>query len=170
MGSDKAFVEVDGKPMAVRVADALWEAGCHPVWCQGGDPGRLGALGFECRPDPEPAAGPVTAVLAALRTGAGPIVVAACDLPDLTAATVAAVIAAGSTHRDRVTVAVADGRRHLLSYWPAAAEAALSRLVADGVHAFHAVLAALDAVEVEVEPGSVRNVNAPGDLAGRGRP
>ena len=30
MGSDKAFVTVDGVPMAVRVADALWEAGCRP--------------------------------------------------------------------------------------------------------------------------------------------
>ena len=37
MGVDKATLIVGDKPMAIRVADAMWEAGCHPVESQGGD-------------------------------------------------------------------------------------------------------------------------------------
>ncbi|MGA1077227.1 MAG: molybdenum cofactor guanylyltransferase, partial [Ilumatobacteraceae bacterium] len=41
MGTDKAFVAVDGRSMVLRVADALVSGGCGPLVCQGGDPRRL---------------------------------------------------------------------------------------------------------------------------------
>ena len=57
MGTDKAFVEVGGQPMAERVAAALEEAGCAPVVFVGGER-RAHPVGafldlFALRPDDE---------------------------------------------------------------------------------------------------------------------
>lgn len=162
MGRDKAFVVVDGAPMLVRVADALWEAGCHPVQCQGGDLAAIAELGFDAFPDAAPGAGPVGAIADALRRVDGPIVVAACDLAELDAAAVGAVIAAGATAG--VAVAVADGHRHLLSHWTPAAADALRDPSGDGARSYREALDRAGAVEVAVAPGALRNVNRPGDL------
>ena len=88
MGADKAFVVVDGRPMVVAVADALWEGGCSPVECQGGDVERLAGLGMTAFPDTRPGTGPVAAIVDALERTGDTVVVAACDLPGLDAATV----------------------------------------------------------------------------------
>jgi molybdopterin-guanine dinucleotide biosynthesis protein A len=169
MGVDKALVEVDGRPMAVRVADALWEAGCRPVVCQGGDVEALTALGLEAHPDDEEhaGAGPVAAIVAASTRLGGAIVVAACDLADLDPATVERVVAAGATVPPRVTVAEADGRRHLLSYWPAGSLVAVAAVEAPGGTVggrYEELLARVGAVGVPVEAAAVRNVNTPDDL------
>ena len=46
MGTDKAFIEIDGVPMARRVASALADAGCESIYAVGGDSIRLRRLGF----------------------------------------------------------------------------------------------------------------------------
>jgi molybdopterin-guanine dinucleotide biosynthesis protein A len=166
MGVDKALLDVEGCPMVVRVADALWEAGCDPVVCQGGADELTSALGLQVVPDPDPGAGPVSAILAALQHADGPIVVAACDLVDLDAEAVRLVIDAGSqSAAPTVAVAVTDGRSHLLSFWPAEALASLESLVAEGVSAYRGVLERLEALAVPVAEHAVRNVNRPEDLA-----
>ncbi|HWL44689.1 MAG TPA: NTP transferase domain-containing protein [Ilumatobacter sp.] len=193
MGRDKALVEVDGVAMAARVAAALVDAGCNPVWCQGGDAMALAATGLAVHADSAPGQGPVPAILdalAALPSGASGLVVAACDLPDLTADAVRLLLtdahhvsihrwggcAAGAAlddrwggaHDDRnrrapVALAVA-GAPQLVSCWPAAVRGELARLVAEGARSYRQVLAALDARLIETPPAIVRNVNAPGDL------
>ncbi|WP_434127450.1 molybdenum cofactor guanylyltransferase, partial [Enterococcus faecium] len=45
MGTDKALIEVDGGPLARRVANALRAAGADPVIAVGGDLEALGDLG-----------------------------------------------------------------------------------------------------------------------------
>src|SRR5690606_32897540 len=50
MGTDKALLEVDGRPLARRLAEVLAAAGCDPVWCQGGDEPALRALGLDVVP------------------------------------------------------------------------------------------------------------------------
>lgn len=169
MGADKALVPVDGRPMAVRVADALWEAGCHPVWCQGGDADALASLGLEVHPDRLPGEGPVFAIHDALNHAASDIVVTACDLVDLDAETVRAVIDGGrAAGPDVVAVASASGRHHLLSYWPRSVAGRLEVLVAEGVRSYGDALAAFGAVDVEVEPVAIRNINRTDDLGRRG--
>ncbi|MDJ0769914.1 MAG: molybdenum cofactor guanylyltransferase [Ilumatobacter sp.] len=166
MGSDKATLPVDGRPMAVRVADALWEAGCQPVFCQGGDAAALASFGLEVSPDSMPGEGPLPAIHAAIDRVRGDIVVAACDLADLDAATVTALIdraGAGDDAAD-VIVATAAGRRHLLSYWAARAAAPLADLIARGTRSYGAALDELAVIEVDVDVAGVRNVNTPGDL------
>lgn len=164
MGVDKSTLIVDGKPMVVSVADALWEAGCQPVECQGGDAVAIGAYGLEVVPDREPGRGPLPAIAQALeRHPASDVVVVACDLSDLDAATVSAIVTAGRSAAD-VDVAVAsDGDRHLLAMWRPCAAARLAGLLAGGTVAYQAALDALRTVDVPVAPAAVRNVNTPAD-------
>jgi len=165
MGADKAFVEVGGRAMIVRVADALRAAGCEPVSCQGGDARLTASFGLEVVPDATVGGGPVAAILAALRSHGGPVVIAACDLVDLDPATIRAVIAAAASNQGAlVTVATADDRPHLLSYWRPTALAPLAELVAEGVTAYRIALGRLAAAEVAVDRAAVRNVNRPEDL------
>lgn len=167
MGADKALLVVDGRPMAVRIADALWEAGCHPVWCQGGDLAALKELGLDAVADEAPGEGPVGAILSALRHGGGDIVVAACDLVALDGAAVR-LVTDPRRRREPVDVAVAraDGRAHLLSWWSGGAVPELERLFDDGVRSYRAALSALRVVEIDVPSTALRNANCPDDLAG----
>lgn len=167
MGADKALLAIDGRPMAVRVADALREAGCQPVWCQGGDVAALSTLGLDVVADEAPGEGPVGAILSAVRHGGVDVVVAACDLVDVDAATVGAVIGAADTRGTiDVVVARADGRAHLLSWWSASAEARLAELFAAGVRSYREALASMNVIDIDVPAWSVRNANRPDDLVG----
>ena len=165
MGTDKALVTVDGRAMAVRVADALRAGGCRPVWCQGGDAAGLRAHGLEVRADPVGRVGPVGAIGEVLASSGehDGVVISACDLPCLDGDVVRALV----EQRDRsgrVAVAVSGGRRHLLAAWPTTARPAFDELFAAGVRSYAAILERLDAVEVEVDDDVVRNVNRPDDL------
>ena len=166
MGADKALIEIDGRAMVVRVADALRCAGCRLVVCQGGTDAIATSFGIEVVPDPSPAAGPLPAIRAALQTHGGPVLIAAVDLADLEPGSVRALIAAGTSNPPPlVVVATAADRRHLLSYWSPLALAPLTALIADRVTAYHVALDRLGALEVSVDPAAVRNVNRPEDLA-----
>ena len=174
MGRDKALVEIDGRPMILHVAQALSDGGCSPVWCQGGDAVRLGRLGFEVVPDPVGPAdapgrsGPVPAIATALANStAATVVVAACDLPDLTRELVRSLVRV-SMGTGAVAVATSDGRRHLVAAWPTAVLPELAGLIEQGVTAYGAALAQLGAVDVEAASDVLRNVNLPSDLLGRG--
>ncbi len=165
MGTDKAFVEIEGLAMVRRVADALIAGGCMPVWCQGGDRPRLFALGLDVRDDPEPHAGPLSAIAAAL-AAAHPVdaVICACDLPALDGGAVANLIAAGRSAPGAL-VAVADaGGAHLAGWWSNAATQPLAALRRDGVVSYREAVARLGGLRVPVEQAAVRNVNRPDDL------
>jgi molybdopterin-guanine dinucleotide biosynthesis protein A len=160
MGADKSFVVVDGRPMAVAVCDALWEGGCSPVECQGGDVERLTTLGLVAVPDSDPGSGPVAAIVDALVRTAGPVVVAACDLPGLDAETVRAIDAVEAP----VVFARHDGRAHLVSKWSIEALDTLNALLEGGRQSYQGALEAVGATAVDVSPAVVRNVNTPDDL------
>ena len=160
MGTDKAFVVVGDRPMAVTVADVLWEGGCSPVECQGGDIDGLASLGLVAHADTRPGDGPVAAIADALHRAGERIVVAACDLPGLDAGTVRTLDEADAP----VAVAVADGRAHLASVWSPEVLPALTALLERGDASYRSALEATDAVDVPVEPSGVRNVNRPDDI------
>lgn len=170
MGVDKATLVVAGKPMAVRVADAMWEANCHPVECQGGDADAIGEYGLDVVPDADPGAGPLAAIRDALeRHAACNVVIAACDLVDLDGATIRALVAAGEGHADAdVAVATSGEQRHLVCWWRRGTAARLDRLLASGVTSFLEALAELHVVDVQVASSAIRNVNTPTDLGDHG--
>jgi molybdopterin-guanine dinucleotide biosynthesis protein A len=170
MGRDKALVEVDGTAMAVRVATALRAGGCDEVWCQGGDIAALAAAGLDVVPDDHPGQGPLPAIATALATAApDSIVVSACDLADLDAATVSMLIAAaGASPEADVVAAIDRAGPHLLSVWNWSAASALELALESGVRSYRQMLERLRVIHVEVPWRVVRNVNTPGDLPGRG--
>jgi len=171
MGTDKAFVEVDGVAMAERVATALVEGGCEPVVFVGGDAGLLARFDRPTLEDRWPGEGPVNAILTALTALSDDVVIAACDLPFLDGPTVRALIDAGSAGDgpdaavDVVVATAAAGRLQLLvSWWSRRARPAVEREWLAGRRAAGEVVAALTSRTVVVSAAALRNVNRPGDL------
>lgn len=187
MGRDKATLTVDGSAMAARVAAALREGGCDPVIGVGGDPVALRRIGVDTVADLAPGEGPLGGIITALTAltalpGCGPngvvadrsadrpdrvdaVFVAACDLPWLTADTVAAVCDGLAEHDGAdVAVAVGDRREPLCAVWTTSALPVLLATFDSGVRAVHRVLDRFDVVEVMVDASTVTNVNSPAEL------
>lgn len=170
MGTDKALLPVDGVPMARRVADALTAAGCDDVVALGGDAAALRDLGLATVPDEWPGEGPVGGVLTALRArpAAVNVAVVACDLPYLTATTVRSLLAAlDGAPGAALAVARTDRLEPMCAVWRHGATGALEAAMAAGERRLHAVIGGLTAVEVDVPPADLANINAPGDLQSR---
>jgi len=164
MGRDKALLDVDGLPLAERVARVLEDAGCSPVVFVGGDAVALGAVGRRFVADRWAGKGPAGGVLSALRAlpDADAVVVAACDLPDLTADVVARLV---SPPPALVNVARTDRVEAALACWsPAAADPLAAAFPAE--RALHRLLDGLGAGVrfVDVDAAALRNVNTPADL------
>jgi molybdopterin-guanine dinucleotide biosynthesis protein A len=168
MGRDKAVgVAVDGRPLARRVADALEAAGADEVLAVGGDMNALAALGLRAHADDHPGDGPLGGILTAIRTARHDIVVVvACDLPWLDAATVAALVHALGAHPGAaVALARTDRREPLCATWRGSRAApVLAERFAAGERAPRRALDWLDVVEVDVDPAVLRNTNTPADL------
>jgi molybdopterin-guanine dinucleotide biosynthesis protein A len=166
MGTDKALVPVDGVPMAERVARALAAAGCTPVTMIGGDATALAAVDRPHRADRWPGEGPLGGVITALGAERDAVVVAACDLPRLDAATVAALLDAARDAGPTIDVVVAHTGRlePALAWWSPRALPRLERSFAAGVRALHEAITTLHWQQVAVDPDALRNVNTPSDV------
>ncbi|MET0325634.1 MAG: NTP transferase domain-containing protein [Ilumatobacteraceae bacterium] len=165
MGTDKAFVEVDGVPMAERVAAALAAAGCAPVAFVGGDGALLARLGRPVYDDRWPGEGPVGGVLTALVELDDDVVVAACDLALLGERSVQLVVAeAARAPAADVVVATTDRLEPGLALWRRKARSAVDEQFRSGTRALHRLVGALASVTVAVDPVELRNVNTTADL------
>lgn len=156
--------------MAARVAEALRDSGCDPVIAIGGDFKALQALGLAMVADRWPGEGPLGGVITAL--GQFPeheaVVVVACDLPKLSAATVAMLVdgllqAPASAD---VAMAVTDRQQYLCAAWRPGAGAQLSAMFAGGGRRLLDALSNLRVVEVVVDATQLINVNTAADLPG----
>jgi len=165
MGTDKAFVEIDGVPLAARVAAALTRAGAVRVVAIGGDVERLRALGLEAHPDRVAGEGPLRGIVTALELARTDVVfVAACDLlaPDelamqevLDALTLDADIVMPRT--DRLEPLLAAYRRRCLPH--------LTAELDSGERAPHRAIEGLAVVQVRLrDANAVRDADTPGDL------
>lgn len=167
MGADKAFVAYLGVPMALCVATALRGAGCVDIVAVGGDADRLHRLGFDVVADGWPGDGPVGGVVTALEHFAmhDAVVVVACDLPLLTAATVEGLLASLAAAPDALAaVAVTDRVQPLCVAWRPAAAAPLRLALLAGERRLQDILARLAVVKLSVNPQDLENVNTPSDL------
>jgi len=163
MGRDKALIEVDGVAMVVRVANVLRAAGCEPVFAVGGDRAALEALGVESVSDTYPGEGPVGGVITALDACDAPaVVVIACDLAYVSAATVGALIAAAGGVQ--ITVAVTDRVQPMCALWPRGVLGRLREAFDGGERRLLGVLDQLETLQIPANPQDLANVNAPGDL------
>jgi len=165
MGKDKALLEVDGVPLARRVADALRAAGADPVIAVGGDLDALDALGLTAVPDVHPGEGPLGGILSALAaTDDEVVVILACDLPAADAATIRAV-ALALAEAD-VAAPWHDGRHELLhAAYSRRAEPVLQAAFAAGERAPQRAVADLAVVGVEGLPAAaLTDADTPDDL------
>lgn len=166
MGRDKALVPVDGVPMAERVARALAAGGCGDVVLVGGNRSALtAAIGRTWVEDRWPGAGPLGGLVTALTVAGGrDVVVAACDLPDLDAATVRALIASSADAGSATVVVAVTEHPHLVAWWRGTARHQVETLFEGGERGIRRALRHLDVLEVAVPGSVVRNVNTPDEL------
>jgi molybdopterin-guanine dinucleotide biosynthesis protein A len=165
MGRPKALIDVDGVPMVVRVAMALGAGGCTSVRLIGATP-LPAEIGYQRVDDRWPGEGPLGGVITALLDIGDDVVVAACDLPDLDAATVRAIRDAPGADRAEAVVATTDRLEPALARWNHRALEQLTAIFTSGERALHVALEHLDVVEVSVAAAAMRNINTPGDLGG----
>lgn len=94
MGTDKAFLDLNGRALALRVADQIGRF-CGKVTLVG-DPARHATLGLPIVADEFMGAGPLAGIEAALRcTDSDWNLVVACDMPALESAPIESLFAAG---------------------------------------------------------------------------
>ncbi len=168
MGRTKALVEVDGVPMAARVAGALSDAGCESVVLYGGDPIELATLDWPVLADLHPGEGPLGGVLGVLELFAAQatdLLIVACDLAHLSPTDVGALVDAARQRPDADVVVANGGRPEpTCALWRSATLERVRSAFDGGERALHRVLAGLRTVEVPLPPTSLRNINTPGDL------
>ena len=168
MGRTKALIEVRGTPMASRVADALSEAGCDTVVLYGGDPIELAALDRPVLPDRHPGEGPlggIVGVLELFAEQATDLLIVACDLANLSATDLGALVDAARLRPD-ADVVVANGGRvePTCALWRSTTADRVRASFDGGERAVHRVLGDLRTVEVPLPLAALRNINTPGDL------
>ncbi|HWC66963.1 MAG TPA: molybdenum cofactor guanylyltransferase [Acidimicrobiales bacterium] len=168
MGRDKATqVTVDGQPLAARVASTLRAAGAAEVLAIGGDTAALTALGLDVRPDRHPGEGPLGGILTAFAAAAHPlVVVTACDLPQLRAEVIVALVAAAATGGDVDAAVACTPQREPLcaAWWAPRCHDHLQHAFSTGERAVHRALAGLGVRDVPVPAAVLRNVNTAQDL------
>jgi molybdopterin-guanine dinucleotide biosynthesis protein A len=171
MGIDKATIEVDGSTLLERAISRLQEV-CEPVLVAPGDL-HVDAGGHEKVEDAVPGAGPLAALVAALRCSPHSLLaVVAVDLPWLDP-TLLRLLAGRIGDHDVAVCETARGVEPLHAvYATTALEAAESALRGPdrSLHGLLRTLRVLTVTETEwraagTDPRFARNVNTPGDLS-----
>jgi molybdenum cofactor guanylyltransferase len=172
LGTDKALLDVGGRPLVRVVADRLRTV-ADPVFLATGTAGRRGDLGYPEVSDETPGQGPLGGIAAALAASPHRLVaVVAVDMPDASA-DVLADLAAAWRAGDDVVAPHADGRiQPLHAVWAVDALAAVRRALVAGRLAVHDVLGDLSLKVVgeetwhAVDPAGrfARNINRPEDV------
>jgi molybdopterin-guanine dinucleotide biosynthesis protein A len=166
MGRDKSLITIDGVPMVARVAAALIGGGCSSVRVIGGQVDEFVALGLQATDDRYPGEGPLGGILTALEgTAADAVLVAACDLPSLSAATVGALVVAARVEPERVVVARSTRLEPLCAVWPRSVIDVVAEVFSSGGRAVAAAFDRVAVREVPVPSGDLRNVNTLDDVA-----
>lgn len=169
MGRDKALVEVGGRVLAVRVAEALADAGATEVFAVGGALDALGHLGLHAVPDDFPGEGPLGGLLTALSHAASPLVaVLACDLPAAAPSAVRLVVAAldADLHLACAIPLVHGRSEPLHGAWRRSSRPQIQAMFDRGERAVHRVIAGLAGTAVHgVDPAALADADTPAELA-----
>jgi molybdenum cofactor guanylyltransferase len=163
-GKDKALALHKGVAMAAGMIDVLRAAGASEVMTVGG-----ADRGFDVvhHPDLYPGEGPLGGLLTALAQPSQPVIVlVACDMPYLSAATVRHL--AETAHRypqSNAVVAKTDRREPLCAaYRAASCRPVAEKMFASGVRSLQDFLACLKVFELVLDDfAEVRSINSPED-------
>jgi len=164
MGSDKATYEVDGSPMAVRVAQAAEAAGAAEILLIGGTQAKAKKLVGTWKKDAFPGEGPLGGVITALKAAShDSVVVLSCDMPFITDAVISSLVR--GLEDAQASVGRTDRLNWLCAAW--SKEECLNTLQSvwkRKERAVHRAAVLLDVAEVPVPAVAVRNINTPADL------
>lgn len=164
MGSDKATYEVDGVPMATRVANAAVSAGASEVLLVGSTQAKSKKLSGTWKKDSFPGEGPLGGVITALKAAShDSVVVLSCDMPFITDAVISSLVR--GLNDAQATVGRTDRLNWLCAAW--SKDECLTTLQSvwkRNERAVHRAAVLLDVAEVPVPAVAVRNINTPADL------
>lgn len=164
MGTDKATLEVDGIPMATRVAQAATRAGADEILLVGGTQARAKKLQGTWKKDAFPGEGPLGGVITALKSAThDSVVVLSCDMPFITDSVITSLVRGLSDAQ--ASVGRTDRLNWLCSAW--STDECLTTLQSvwkRKERAVHRAAVLLDVAEVPVPAVAVRNINTPEDL------
>ena len=161
-GVSKAMLELDGRPLAVHVAEVLAEV-CDPIAIVGKPNTELPPIEDVVRWDePVEPRHPLTGIVHALECAGGPVLVCAVDMPWVTADACRSLMDAAPG--DSAAVAVGEGEMcPVFAVYSPDALPTLRGAPADAP--LRVTVDALDPARVAFPPALLRSVNAPGDLA-----
>jgi molybdopterin-guanine dinucleotide biosynthesis protein A len=166
MGRDKALLPWAGGTLLEHVAAAVREAaGSVTVIAP---PGRYHHLGLDCVPDLIPGCGPLGGLYTALSlTGADWNLIAACDLPGLTAGFLTRMLdAARRAGRDALVPQTPDGLQPLCAVYHRRLRAAAGAAIHRKSLKMHDFVSGIDALLWPVaEAAPLANLNTPEQLA-----
>ena len=170
MGADKAFAEIDGRPMVMVAVDALIDGGALVVQVIGGDVERLVASGLQASPDRWHGEGPLGGVIQAIEwtkeLGVEHVMVLACDLPRASSSTVRLLADRATGSPGSILVPMAEDRAQWLhACWPTRVLEALEGLFLNGERALHGALEGLSFIEIRgLEVRSLVDANWPSEV------
>ena len=155
------MLELDGRPLAVHVGEALAEV-CEPVAIVCKPDTELPPIeGVERWDEPAEPRHPLTGIVHALERAEGPVLVCAVDMPWVTADACRSLLDAAPG--DPAAVAVGEGE--MCPVFGVYALEALDTLRAAPPDApLRATVEALDPARVALPPALLRSVNTPEDL------
>lgn len=170
MGRDKALIELEGRAMAARVADALVTAGAGTVCAVGGDGAALAAAGLDVLADDHPGEGPLGGVLTALRDRAmrPPVAVLACDLLRPDPDTIVQLVIGRDIVDADVAVPTAEGRPQWThAVWHPRVHGVLAALFRAGERSIVGAVSGLRVQFVDLADARVTaDADSPADLLG----
>lgn len=176
MGRDKAFIEVDGRPLVAIAVDALRSGGASRVLVVAGDALRIRRLdlGLELLADEHPGDGPLGGLATGLRASRDPIaMVLACDMPAIDGESVTRIVGALADHPAALvaTPVVGDRRQILTAAYRVTVLPALDAAFAAGERAPRRALQAVKIVDVTgIDPFRLDDVDRPQDLSRYAQP
>lgn len=166
MGTDKALVPLNGRPLIAHVAARLAPQVGALAISANGDPARFAGLGLAVLPDDRPQ-GPLSGVLAGMvwarAQGAEALVTAPCDGPLFPDDLVAGLIAAARGHTGAFATSGAD-LHPTWGLWPVDLAPALADFLASGAKPRLRDFGSA-AGRARWPAGSFVNANTPEDLA-----
>lgn len=170
MGTNKAFLEIDGKLMIRHPLDVL-QVVCSEVAVIGGSREGFSILGVRWHPDAVPDCGPLGGILTALKIYKKNVVVAACDLPRLRPDLLRLLISQHFQAKAQITVPQAGERiQPLVGIYHPSCLPILNRFLARGERRVLQFLQECNTLVVRVEsilpslsPDTFLNVNTPAE-------
>lgn len=167
MGRDKALMEIQNQPAAIRLASLLVDSGFVNVRLVGGSGDRFHHCGFTHLPDLEQGRGPLEGIRTSLMTATEEwTLVLAVDLIAVDGVALVAMREALTRHLfdDVVLASCSDGPQPLFGWWRRSSIQTIERELAQDRRSLRNVTNLLRVASVEFPPEVLRNANRPEDL------